>query len=204
MRTMQTMQTMRWAVLLLCGACTQSTSTVDDASTVLDGGAASPDGGATASLDSGPRRDASTPPPLPRFPGLPTSCWLPPGSDCNPATNEGCGADEACDIARDESDRIVVVCFPPPATEDVGARCDNSAGPHCRGGLRCMEGFCRDTCCDDRECTAPGERCVPLDPRAGTLGVCSAETGPSCGGPGAFCRGAEDCCSRDCHFDHCH
>lgn len=168
------------------------------------------DAGSDAGMVPPPRPDAGPivrpdhGPPLERFRGLPVSCWLPPGSECNPANNDGCAADEACDLAVDELNRPIVVCFPPPATELLGAFCNNRNGPFCAGGLRCMDGVCLDTCCTDSECTVDGERCVALEPDLGTLGVCRVDDGPPCGGPGASCREAGDCCSRDCHIGHCH
>ncbi|MGF1465103.1 MAG: hypothetical protein ACFCGT_03130 [Sandaracinaceae bacterium] len=157
-----------------------------------------------------PARDAGAPverdsgPPLPRFEGLPIDCWLPRNSFCNPANNDGCRDDEACDLTVDPDGQPLIMCFPPPATEALGDTCDNQRGPFCAGGLRCMERRCMDTCCADAECTVAGERCVPLDPRYGALGVCRVDDAPDCGRPGDPCRQASDCCSRDCHIDHCH
>jgi hypothetical protein len=161
-----------------------------------DAGAARPDAGPPARTDAGP--------PLPRYAGLPVSCWLPPNSLCNPANNEGCPDDEACDLGTEPGGRHIIACFPPPAAQQLGEACDNEAGPFCRGGLRCMDGECMDTCCGDDECTVAGERCVPLAPDLGTLGVCRDSAAPMCQPPGGSCRSASDCCSRDCHIDHCH
>ncbi|MEM6959111.1 MAG: hypothetical protein AAF411_17995 [Myxococcota bacterium] len=152
-----------------------------------------------------------TPPPpppetLPRYEGLSLDCWLPPNSYCNPANNEGCAAGEACDVASDERGRAIVACFPPPAEQQLGEACNNESGPFCAGGLRCMVDRCMDTCCTDSEC-AVGERCAPLDASLGSLGVCSSAPvtpPPTCSPPGGFCAGNGDCCSNDCHFDHCH
>ncbi len=142
-------------------------------------------------------------PPAPRFEGLPFECWLPRNSFCNPANNDGCAPDEACDIAVDEQGQPIVMCFPPPAEQQLGEVCDNSAGPFCAGGLRCMGGECRDTCCEHSECSG-GERCVPLDPLLGTLGICADDAGPTCAPPGGRCSRPSDCCSNVCHIDHCH
>ena len=169
-----------------------------------------PDAGTDAGAVAPPMRDAGPPtrpdngPPLPRFDGLPVSCWLPPGSTCNPANNDGCAADEACDLAVDPAGRPIITCFPPPATAALGTACNNQTGPFCQGGLRCMDRVCMDTCCTDRECTVEGERCVPLEPQLGTLGVCRTDDGPDCALPGEPCSQASDCCSFDCHVDHCH
>ncbi|MEM9073161.1 MAG: hypothetical protein AAGE52_31945 [Myxococcota bacterium] len=150
-----------------------------------------------------PRMDAG--PPLPRYPGLPIGCWIPRNSFCNPANNQGCAAGEACDVAGDAMGRPIIQCFPPPADQGLGEACNNDTGPFCEGGLRCMSGQCMDTCCDRSECAA-GERCVPLDPGLGSLGVCAEDDGGggTCARPGAFCGTNADCCSNICHIGHCH
>jgi len=192
--------TLFWIVVAL-GACSTDDGAVDrDAAATMDAaaidtGSPRPDGGPVS-------RDAGPPPP--RFEGLPVSCWLPPNSVCNPANNDGCAADEACDVALDAEGRPIVTCFPPPATQELGETCNNEGGPFCVGGLRCMDGECMDTCCTDAECAAPGERCIALEPDLGSLGVCDDASTPSCQPPGAFCRSSSDCCSSDCHVGHCH
>jgi len=192
---------MRGAIPLLTiglAACTSSTDPAADA------GPSAPDTGpiVTAPDAGATRPDAG--PPLPRFDGLPTSCWLPPNSSCNPANNDGCAADEACDVAAEPpTGRPIVMCFPPPAEQELGESCANDTGPYCRGGLRCMDGACMDTCCTDAECSGD-ERCVPLDATLGTLGVCDDDEAPTCEGPGGFCAGNGDCCSGICHSGHCH
>lgn len=157
---------------------------------------------AVSTPDASPPRDAQAPPP--RYASLSISCWVPPNSFCNPADNSGCAADEACDVATDENGQPIVTCFPPPAEQGLGQPCSNDRGPFCAGGLRCMDGQCMDTCCENSECAAP-LRCVPLDSRLGSLGVCSdAPPMPACARPGAFCAQSSDCCSNDCHIGHCH
>lgn len=68
---------------------------------------------------------------------------------CNPVTNEGCAAGDACDASQDNT----FVCFPPPNDVDLCGTCDNSAGPFCKGGFGCtgMTG-CAKYCCDDGDC----------------------------------------------------
>lgn len=167
------------------------------------GGSAPPPPDAGPQPDDDPRPDAGPLPP--RFSGLPLGCWVPRNSFCNPANNDGCEPDEACDLSEEPSGRPIIMCFPPPATEPLGAACNNSTGPFCQGGLRCMSGRCMDTCCSDAECTAPGERCVAMfEPHIGTLGVCDEDDGSTCSPPGGPCRRPSDCCSNICHIDHCH
>ena len=167
---------------------------------VADAAPARADAGPPPTPTPAPRLDAGPPP---RYAGLPASCWLPPNSFCNPANNEGCEPGEACDLAVEPSGRPIIACFPPPAEQALGDPCNNEAGPFCQGGLRCVDRRCMDTCCSDAEC-GDLERCVPLEPDLGTLGVCRDGAAPACQPPGGFCRQASDCCSRDCHFDHCH
>ncbi|MEM1416655.1 MAG: hypothetical protein AAGH15_17215 [Myxococcota bacterium] len=184
-----------------CGEDAVAGDPGDAGNTEIDAGSGMPDAG-MPSTDSGVvRPDAGEP--LPRYEGLPFSCWILRNSFCNPANNAGCAADEACDIAIDEEGRPIVACFPPPADQQLGEACDNSAGPWCAGGLRCSGGVCMDACCEDSECPAP-QRCVALDPSLGTFGVCAESSGPMCFPPGSTCRQASDCCSNICHIDHCH
>jgi hypothetical protein len=139
-----------------------------------------------------------------RFAGLSESCWRSPLSECNPANNDGCPAGRVCDLARNASGNTVVACVSVRATATLGAACSYDSGPYCVGGLRCSMGRCADTCCSDAECAA-GQSCVPLDSRLGSLGVCrQGGPPPPCAAPGGFCRTNSDCCSNDCHADHCH
>lgn len=181
-------------------------SSVEPEGDEMDSGAmAAPDGGAQPGPGPGPAPGPGPGPgsTLPRYPGLSLDCWFPPNSFCNPANNEGCAPDEACDIGSEPDGRPVVACFPPPADARLGEACNNQTGPFCRGGTTCMDGVCMDICCSDTECPAP-ERCVPLDASLGTLGVCRVSAGPSCQPPGAFCQQTADCCSQICHLGHCH
>lgn len=189
-----------WLVVLLLMAGCESAPGPDEMT--VDAGPAMPDAGARRDAGAPIRRDAG--PPLPRFSRLPASCWLPPNTLCNPANNDGCEADEACDLALEPDGRPIIACFPPPVEQELGDRCNNERGPFCRGGLRCSDGMCMDTCCDDSECTLEGERCIPMNPDLGSLGVCREFTPMACQPPGGPCGGATDCCSNDCHLGHCH
>ena len=139
---------------------------------------------------------------LPRT--LPLSCWLPPGSFCDPRNGSGCdtGAGETCDVAT-KDDSVRVMCLPGPNTQGEGQACDVGAGPFCAHGLRCTSGVCRPFCCDDSDCPA-GQTCNPMSD-AGALGSCiEGAAQPMCAGPGGFCQAAGDCCSGNCHVGHCH
>ncbi len=150
-------------------------------------------------------REMETPPEpeLPR--ALPLSCWLPPGSYCDPREASGCdvGAGETCDVAT-MGGEVVVVCLPGPNTQGLGESCDADSGPYCAHGMRCAQGACRSICCEDGDCDA-GMSCKPMS-NAGSLGVCeaSAPNMPTCASPGGFCQEAGDCCSGHCHAGHCH
>ncbi|MBL8682259.1 MAG: hypothetical protein JNK05_24035 [Myxococcales bacterium] len=139
-----------------------------------------------------------------RFAGLSERCWRSPLSECNPANNEGCPPGRVCDLARNASGNTVIACVDVRATATLGAACSYDSGPYCIGGLRCSMGRCADTCCSDAECAA-GQSCVPLDSLLGSLGVCrQGGPPPPCAPAGEFCRTNSDCCSNDCHDDHCH
>jgi hypothetical protein len=136
---------------------------------------------------------------------LPTGCFL-GESDCNPLTNEGCTeAGHACDLGYDNG-VASLVCFPPPNLQGLGESCSNSSGPFCQPTLHCgWDDTCRPFCCFADACNAAtGEVCVKADVHGGgTLGYCAPEP-PDCGLPGAACAQPSDCCSGDCHSDHCH
>jgi|GEM_PF-4964740 len=131
----------------------------------------------------------------------PASCLSRGTAACNPVTHEGCFEDEACDFVGPVAD-LALACERVP---DVSGRA--SAGEPCAGsascvpGHRCQKGVCRAWCCRDADCTGPGEECLALGPKAGTLGTCGV---PACAPAGGACQADKDCCSADCHGDHCH
>jgi hypothetical protein len=127
---------------------------------------------------------------------LPPSCWGGLKS-CNPVTNEGCDGVEgwACDLSTEGPQ-----CFDPPNKKKLGELCSNSQGPHCQGGLTCDGSRCAAFCCANEDCQGE-EVCEPFGDQ-GTLGVCR-DPG-ACKPSGGSCSKAADCCSGDCHIDHCH
>ncbi|MEM9696881.1 MAG: hypothetical protein AAGA56_30375 [Myxococcota bacterium] len=134
--------------------------------------------------------------------GLPPGCWNGAAS-CNPLTNDGCGTGEACDAAM-ENGMPALSCFPPPNGQGIGEPCDIDRGPFCAGGSTCVAGACAAMCCSAAECSN-GLPCSPIVTEMGTLGACAElPEAPECGAPGAFCTAPSDCCSNDCHIDHCH
>lgn len=118
---------------------------------------------------------------------------------CNPLTNAGCAnPGEACDYGT-KSGNVGFYCYPPPNEVPEGQPC-TAHGPYCAPTFHCF-GVCKKFCCADNEC-AQGESCVPFDAAQGTLGFCRDPN--VCSPPGGPCQKAEDCCSMDCHDDHCH
>lgn len=131
---------------------------------------------------------------------LPPGCWNGPAT-CDPRTNAGCGPDEACDAGLDENGTPAVACFPPPNTQGLGQACDPNQGPFCQGGTTCVNGTCAALCCSAADCGG-GLPCTAIDPQLGTLGACVEPQ--MCSGPGGPCSENADCCSNDCHVNHCH
>ncbi|MDC3958798.1 hypothetical protein [Polyangium jinanense] len=119
---------------------------------------------------------------------------------CNPLTNAGCmGAGEACDFGEKQG-KPGFSCYPPPNEAKEGEACNNASGPFCAPTLHCY-GTCKKFCCASAEC-AQGETCEPFDAALGTLGFCRDPS--ACSPAGGPCQKPEDCCSMDCHVDHCH
>jgi hypothetical protein len=135
---------------------------------------------------------------------LPPTCFAGP-AECDPRTNEGCDAGQACDVGQEDGE-VQLLCYPPPNEAALGAECNLTYGPFCQGGLVCgPAGACIPFCCGDEECTGPNEVCNPIATELGTLGGCiDPETIPDCSPPGGPCSENADCCSMDCHNDHCH
>jgi len=136
---------------------------------------------------------------------LPTSCTRITEQACDLRDGRGCelGAGQTCDLAVAEGGQVLIACFDGPNDAGLGGSCDSGAGPFCGAGLTCLPaGSCARFCCENAECGA-NERCDAFAPGE-SLGVCVDEAAPSCAPRGAFCRVREDCCSLDCHGDHCH
>ncbi|GMV19001.1 MAG: hypothetical protein HS104_29895 [Polyangiaceae bacterium] len=89
---------------------------------------------------------------------------------CNPMTNEGCGADTACDMAANGSS-YGFVCFPTGTVEE-GQPCNGVSGPWCKPTLHCGTAKCVRFCCTSADC--PGSACSMYDPiKVGTFGWCN-------------------------------
>jgi hypothetical protein len=131
--------------------------------------------------------------------GLPAGCWTGP-AECDPLNAQGCpGEGDACDLGL-KNDVPGLYCYGPPNTQKLGEMCDGASGPFCEPTLHCI-GVCAKFCCDGSEC-AEGEECAAFNPMLGTLGVCNVPG--ACTPPGGACTTNADCCSMDCHNDHCH
>jgi hypothetical protein len=135
-----------------------------------------------------------------RPPGLDTSCWKPDGHPCNPASGAGCADGTVCEYSSTETD-IVIACVPAAGSGALGAKCSEGQRGACGAGLRCLAGACAKVCCSRSDC-ASGEACEAFETPLGSLGACAAPK--ACAKAGGHCAKATDCCSKDCHDDHCH
>jgi hypothetical protein len=89
---------------------------------------------------------------------------------CNPLTNEGCDAGEACDVNQAGNG---FACFPPPNTQPLCEACGEQEG-YCAPGHTCA-GSCVRFCCDDADC-GPSGSCDDTILN-GLLGLCVVEEG---------------------------
>jgi hypothetical protein len=98
--------------------------------------------------------------------------------ECNPVTNAGCAANEACD-----SNGNGYECYPATAPDNktCGQDCGNGPGlGFCAGKLSCVDvgganaGKCGRYCCTDADCGASG-KCDANLANPGTLCVCVAK-----------------------------
>jgi hypothetical protein len=69
---------------------------------------------------------------------------------CNPVTNAGCVAGDACDTDGAGG----FVCYPPPNTEALCDACGPNAAGYCQGGMACysVTDTCARFCCNDGDC----------------------------------------------------
>jgi hypothetical protein len=92
-----------------------------------------------------------------------------PASTCNPVTNAGCGAGEACDLDQDGA----YTCFATANTTPTCAVCSNADGPFCDATSHCVEQgathACARYCCDAADC---GGSSCDLAIVPGGVGVC--------------------------------
>lgn len=179
--------------LCTASACTTTTEDVDDD----DDGSGRASASTSTAVASSSSSSAST---SGGGGTLPAGCWIGEAS-CDPRTNAPCEAGEACDAGLDENGVLTVSCYPPPNTQALGAACDAAQGPYCEGGTTCVQGTCARLCCSAADCDG-GLPCTAFDATKGTLGACVEEK--TCAGPGGACVENADCCSNDCHFNHCH
>ncbi len=131
-----------------------------------DAGEVGVDAASDASPDAAPDVEADA--------GWFSSTCVAPGSvmvQCNPMTNEGCGAGKACDMAENAGE-YGFVCFP-DGTVDEGASCNGVSGPYCKATLHCGTTTCTKFCCTSADCEAPTPQCGMYDPgKVGTFGWC--------------------------------
>lgn len=71
---------------------------------------------------------------------FPPSCWTVNTPECNPLTNEGCGAGGACDVGGmgDPLTKPVIACYYDDNVQGPGEVCDNVEGPFCVPGFHCV------------------------------------------------------------------
>lgn len=71
---------------------------------------------------------------------FPDTCWTLNDASCNPMTNEGCAAGDACDFGGDDDPEFepVVGCFGGDNTQGPGETCDAALGPFCIPGFHCV------------------------------------------------------------------
>lgn len=71
---------------------------------------------------------------------LPAGCFTASEPLCNPLTNEGCAAGDACDLGGDEDPEFVpyVDCLAGDNTMGPGETCDAVGGPFCLPGYHCV------------------------------------------------------------------
>lgn len=73
--------------------------------------------------------------------------------ECNPITNEPCGAGEACDRALGG-----FICYADGNVHTICEQCGSSSPDkqYCQGGLACV-GICSRYCCEDTDCGSSGK-----------------------------------------------
>ncbi len=87
---------------------------------------------------------------------------------CNPVTNGGCKAHEACDVDGANNFR----CWPESNDKALCEACSEDIG-YCQAGYTCR-GVCARFCCNDADC-GPGNKCLgySLD-QTHDVGICVA------------------------------
>ena len=70
---------------------------------------------------------------------LPEGCWSANEPQCNPLTNEGCAAGDACDYGPGDAEyEPVLGCFGGDNTQGPSETCDLALGPWCVPGYTCV------------------------------------------------------------------
>lgn len=179
------LKSLRLAAVVLLASCGTNQAPLDEPDASVP-----PPADASSSPDAGSGRPDH----------LATACFR-YEADCHPVDGVGCGAESRCDFALDTA-ALRLVCHSAEATRGLGETCSDAARTFCMAGLRCHEGTCKPTCCEDEACTGSDEICVAHDVAWGSLGVCT--TPPACRESGADCARSSECCSNDCHAEHCH
>jgi hypothetical protein len=105
---------------------------------------------------------------------------------CNPVTNAGCSAGQACDITADSSEDITgFTCFDGPNDALLCEPCGVTGGASCAGGLSCANVnatwlACAHYCCSDADCGSGHCQTTDTDGRslfgmvASGLGFCAS------------------------------
>jgi hypothetical protein len=102
------------------------------------------------------------------------------GLQCNPVTNEGCAADEACDVNTDSTGNpIGFSCVPAPNAVPV---CGSCAGSQCAARTVCIQApslpaTCVQYCCTNADCgsgfCSASDHSFDFFPVAGEVGICT-------------------------------
>jgi hypothetical protein len=119
------------------------------------------------------------------------------GIQCNPVTNAGCSAGEACDVSRDSNQSLIgFICYPGPNPEGICAICpngSNDAGECAAGGTcllsdpaiaQCARYCCTDADCGEGTCQPSPQGATLFGPVAPSLGVCVNLSGDGGSPPG--------------------
>jgi hypothetical protein len=106
------------------------------------------------------------------------------GLQCNPVTNEGCAADEACDANTDSTGRVIgFSCRPAPNAVPVCGSCA-APGSNCTAGTICIQAgaagtviTCAQYCCTNADCgsgfCSASDDSFTFFPVAGLVGFCT-------------------------------
>ncbi len=101
---------------------------------------------------------------------------------CNPVTNEGCSATEACDT---DYEHLAFVCYSGDASLALCTPC-GPAKAYCKSGSSCVGGLCLKYCCTDADCGTGATCDTKMLPKfgSGQVGLCRVFPEPGAGGGG--------------------